>query len=218
MKKYLFKNGILPSKGIGFQSIDGRNRKGKITVRFIGGGFKRNFRLLNFIDTGYIQSVHTDTNRSSHIAWCKNISGENFYKIASAVDIKSLEVGSILLVKMIKSFPVGSLVSSISIKPWSHSLFARSFGSNAKIIKHEGFETILRLPSGIIIKIKSNSLCIEGTPTGFTKTKSLTAGSSRRNGIRPRVSGTSMNPIDHPNGGKTRSSKFKNIFGGLAKI
>ena len=68
MKKYTFKNGVLPSKGTGFQSSAGRNDKGKITVRFIGGGFKRNFRLLNFINTGYIQSVHTDTNRSSYMA------------------------------------------------------------------------------------------------------------------------------------------------------
>ncbi len=201
------------SKGI--KKTGGRNNYGRITVRHIGGGHKRNYRFIDFKRNKYnikgiVNRIEYDPNRSSFIALIFYKDGDKRYilypknlnigdKIISGENVK-IKIGNCLpLIKI----PIGSLVHNVEIKMGKGGQLIRSAGSYAQLIVREKNYTILRLKSGELRKI--HSLCwatLGEVGNSEHMLKSLgKAGSSRWLGIRPTVRGTAMNPVDHPHGG-----------------
>ncbi len=199
----------------GIKKTGGRNNYGRITVRHIGGGHKRNYRLIDFKRNKYnvkgiVKRIEYDPNRSSFIALIYYMDGDKRYilypknlnigdKIISGDNVK-IKIGNCLpLIKI----PIGSLVHNVEIKIGKGGQLIRSAGSYAQLIVRENRYTILRLKSGELRKICSlcrATLGEVGNSEHMLKNLGK-AGCSRWLGIRPTVRGTAMNPVDHPHGG-----------------
>ncbi len=193
----------------------GRNNYGRITVRHIGGGHKRKYRLIDFKRDKYniegiIERIEYDPNRSSYIALILYKDGERRYilypkglivgdKIISGKNI-DIKIGNCLPLNKI---PIGSIVHNVELIKGKGGQLIRSAGSYAQLIIKDIKYVTLRLKSGELRKI--NSLCkatLGEVGNSEHMLKSLgKAGCSRWLGIRPTVRGTAMNPVDHPHGG-----------------
>lgn len=193
----------------------GRAKNGRITVRHKGGGNKRLYRIIDFHQEKFnvpakIVSLEYDPNRSAYIALAQYRDGEKRY-ILAANDSK---VGDEIICSEnapfkdgnrmpLEKIPVGFFVHNIEIEPRKGGQIARSAGSYAKIMAHEGKYTHLLMPSSETRKVLSRCLATIGVVSkpehnlvSFGK-----AGRSRWLGIRPTVRGSAMNPVDHPHGG-----------------
>ena len=122
-------------------------------------------------------------------------------------------IGNVLPVGRIKE---GTPVYNIEIKPGDCGKLVRASGTSAFVVSHDREKGVsyLRLPSKKIISINSNSrVSIGRVAGGGRKEKPMVhAGQAyhnkkARNKIYPRVSGVSMNAVDHPFGGKSSHSK-----------
>jgi len=204
-------------KKIGIRKSGGRNNQGRITVRSIGGGFKRLYRELEYRDGNHIQersgkisAIEFDPNRSAYIAACKGF-GQTYYKLVGGISMP--KVGDMLNVVNIGSAPVGSSVYNVSLRTGKSGQLARARGASCVVVKQEveTGTTVVRLPSSAIKRLNSKNTCSIGTVFGEAITKLGTAGAHRRLGVRPKVRGVAMNPIDHPNGGKSHTNKIKNL-------
>ncbi len=222
----------------------GRNNTGKITMRHIGGGFKRFIRPLEYNDqlysyntkryqiplSGKVEDIEYDPNRSAYLAKCKTESGKTIYKIYTTTTtnitkaplskqdkINIMNEKGAQTLTLLKNLTSGDQISNVSIRKGTIGKYALTHGAACKVIKQEGSTTVLRLPSKEIKRFSNLNSCIRGVAVGKGIENLGKAGKSRRLGIRPRVRGVAMNPIDHPNGGKTHSSKIKNLWGNLAK-
>jgi len=211
----MFRNSITPKLGINHKKTLGRNNRGKITTRYFGGGVKNLFLEVQFWGSGYLESICSGNNRESYIAWCRSSNGFGFFRLIN--NNNSLKLGDFLGSAPLKTMVVGDSISCVPSKVGSKGLIARAVGSFCRIIRQESSSTVIRIPSGKILRLDSSIFCFKGLISGFSDLNRKTAGYNRRIGIRPKVKGVSMNPIDHSNGGKTKSSKIKNIFGKLAK-
>ena len=193
----------------------GRNNQGKITVRHIGGGNRRKYRLIDFKRNkdgvkGKVASIEYDPNRSANIALINYFDGEKRYIIAPL----NLKVGDVIEsgvnadIKVgnalpLENIPVGTLVHSIELNPGAGAKLARSAGSSAQILGREGKYVILRLKSGETRKVLANCRATIGEVgnTDYELVSLGKAGRKRHMGIRPTVRGSVMNPNDHPHGG-----------------
>ena len=193
----------------------GRNNQGKITVRHIGGGNRRKYRLIDFKRNkdgvkGKVASIEYDPNRSANIALINYFDGEKRYIIAPL----NLKVGDVIEsgvnadIKVgnalpLENIPVGTLVHSIELNPGAGAKLARSAGSSAQILGREGKYVILRLKSGETRKVLTNCRATIGEVgnTDYELVSLGKAGRKRHMGIRPTVRGSVMNPNDHPHGG-----------------
>ncbi|MGK2896883.1 MAG: 50S ribosomal protein L2 [Candidatus Makana argininalis] len=193
----------------------GRNNKGKITTRHIGGGHKKKYRVLDFKRIkdnieALVERIEYDPNRSANIALILYKDGIRSYilspkglqigdRINSGTNIPIL-VGNTL---PMENIPIGSIVHNIELKPGKGGQIARSAGSYVQIISRENYYVTVRLRSGEIRKILSKCRATLGEVGNSEHSlKSLgKAGSNRWLGKRPTVRGTAMNPIDHPHGG-----------------
>ena len=209
----LFRGSIAPKKGLNLKKKGGRNNTGKIITRYTGGGFRI---LLKNIQSksGRLENIVLNSSKNSYLSWCRSSNGFGFYRLINFN--RMYEIGNLLPFQPLKNFLVGDLVFCLPNKIGGEGIIARAIGSFCTIIKQELIFTTIRVPSGKIFKLNSSVYCFFGFPSGQFKNKNK-AGCNRRKGIRPKVKGVSMNPVDHPNGGKTKSSKIKNIFGCLAK-
>ena len=193
----------------------GRNNQGKTTVRHIGGGAKRKYRIIDFKRNkdnivGKVATIEYDPNRSANIALIHYLDGEKRYILApkgltvgmtvesgEGIDIK---VGNAL---PIMSIPVGTVVHNIELKPGKGGQIARSAGAGVQILGREEKYVLLRLQSGEVRKILGTCRATVGT-VGNESHELVNvgkAGKSRHKGIRPTVRGSVMNPNDHPHGG-----------------
>lgn len=193
----------------------GRNNLGRITVRHIGGGHKKKYRILDFKRNKYnilgkVERIEYDPNRSSLIALILYKDGERRY-ILYPEGIKVgdyIESGNNVSIKLgnclpIKNIPIGTYLHNIELIPNKGGQLSRSAGSYSQLIVFEKDYAVLRLRSSEIRKV--NFLC-KATIGKVGNSKHMLrvlgkAGSSRWLGIRPTVRGTAMNPIDHPHGG-----------------
>ena len=193
----------------------GRNNQGKITVRHIGGGNRRKYRLIDFKRNkddvkGKVASIEYDPNRSANIALINYFDGEKRYIIAPL----NLKVGDVIEsgvnadIKVgnalpLENIPVGTLVHNIELNPGAGAKLARSAGSSAQILGREGKYVILRLKSGETRKVLANCRATIGEVgnTDYELVSLGKAGRKRHMGIRPTVRGSVMNPNDHPHGG-----------------
>ena len=193
----------------------GRNNQGKMTVRHIGGGAKRKYRLIDYKRnkigiTGKVATIEYDPNRSANIALINYRDGEKRYIIAP----KGLEVGMILEngrdadIKVgnalpLEAIPVGTVVHCIELKPGKGAEICRSAGASAQILGRDGKYVILRLQSGETRKILGTCMATIGVVGNedYELVNLGKAGRKRHMGIRPTNRGSVMNPNDHPHGG-----------------
>ena len=193
----------------------GRNNQGKITVRHIGGGERRKYRLIDFKRNkdgivGRVATIEYDPNRSANIALINYEDGEKRYiiaplnlkvgdKIESGVSA-DIKVGNAL---PLDNIPVGTMVHNVELNPGAGAKIARSAGSSVQILGREGKYVILRLKSGETRKVLGTCRATVGEVgnTDYELVHLGKAGTKRHMGIRPTVRGSVMNPNDHPHGG-----------------
>ena len=193
----------------------GRNNQGKMTVRHIGGGAKRKYRVIDYKRnkvgvTGRVATVEYDPNRNANIALINYKDGEKRYIIAPnglKVDMiiengenADIKVGNAL---PLKNIPVGTMVHCIELQPGKGAEMCRSAGAGAQILGREGKYVMLRLQSGETRLVLGNCIATIGV-VGNEDYKLVNlgkAGRKRHMGIRPTNRGSVMNPNDHPHGG-----------------
>ena len=193
----------------------GRNNTGQMTMRYIGGGHKKMYRVIDFLRdkddcTATVLTIEYDPNRSARIALVQYEDGIKKYiiapnglkvgqVIASGVNAAP-EVGNALPLSVI---PVGTLVHNIELRPGQGAAMARSAGTFAQLAAREGNHAILRLPSGETRMVLVSCRATVGTVSNpdHNLESSGKAGRSRWLGRRPRNRGVVMNPHDHPMGG-----------------
>ena len=193
----------------------GRNNQGKMTVRHIGGGAKRKYRVIDFKRnkvgvTARVATIEYDPNRSANIALLNYRDGEKRYIIAP----KGLKVGMILEngenadIKVgnalpLMNIPVGTVVHCIELKPGKGAEICRSAGASAQILGREGKYVMLRLQSGETRKVLGTCMATIGVVGNedYSLVNIGKAGRTRHLGIRPTNRGSVMNPNDHPHGG-----------------
>ena len=193
----------------------GRNNQGKITVRHIGGGVRRKYRLIDFKRNkdgieGRVASIEYDPNRSANIALINYADGEKRYiiaplnlkvgdKIESGVGA-DIKIGNAL---PLENIPVGTTVHNVELNPGAGAKMARSAGSSVQILGKEGKYVIIRLKSGETRKVLGTCRATIGEVgnTDYELVNLGKAGRKRHMGIRPTVRGSVMNPNDHPHGG-----------------
>lgn len=206
-----------PEKSLttGFQRHVGRNNQGRITMRHKGGGHKRSYREIDFMYNkkdipATILSVEYDPNRNSFISLVCYKDGEKRYVIVP----KSFKVGNTFIVSEkapltvgnrlpLKTIPVGTFVYNVEIKPGNGAKLARSAGVFGQVVANDLGFTNIKMPSTEIRKVSEDAwACIGEVSNSDYKLQNFgKAGRSRWKGIRPRVRGTAMNPVDHPHGG-----------------
>ena len=193
----------------------GRNNQGKITVRHIGGGVRRKYRVIDFKRTkdgidGRVASIEYDPNRSANIALINYADGEKRYIIAP-LNLKvgdKIESGANADIKVgnalpLENIPVGTMVHNVELNPGAGAKLARSAGSGVQILGKEGKYVIIRLKSGETRKVLGTCRATIGEVgnTDYELVSLGKAGRKRHMGIRPTVRGSVMNPNDHPHGG-----------------
>ena len=205
-----------PLKGTG-----GRNNTGQMTMRYIGGGHKRMYRVIDFLRnkdnmTATVLTIEYDPNRSARIALVQYEDGEKRYIIAPA-GLKvgqKIESGSGVAPEVgnslpLSEIPVGTMVHAIELRPGQGAAMARSAGTFAQLAAREGNHAVLRLPSGETRMVLVSCRATVGVVSnGDHNLESYgKAGRSRWLGRRPHNRGVVMNPVDHPMcGGEGRAS------------
>ncbi|TCO04025.1 50S ribosomal protein L2 [Natronoflexus pectinivorans] len=199
----------------------GRNNTGKMTMRYLGGGHKRKYRVVDFKRNkdgvlATVDSIQYDPNRSARIALLVYADGEKRYILApNGLQVGSeLNSGSGIAPEIgnalpLGEIPLGTIVHNIELQPGKGGALARSAGTFAQLAAREGKYVVLRLPSGETRMVLTTCRATVGAVgnSDHALEKSGKAGRSRWLGRRPRVRGVVMNPVDHPmGGGEGRSS------------
>ncbi|MBI35551.1 MAG: 50S ribosomal protein L2 [Flavobacteriales bacterium] len=203
------------------KSSGGRNSSGKMTVRNIGGGHKKKYRLIDFKRTklnvpATVKSIEYDPNRTARIALLYYSDGEKAYILAP----NGLQVGAVLQAGKgspievgnslpLTEIPLGTVVHNVEFQPGQGGKLARSAGSYVQLIAKEGKYATLKLPSGETRQVMVSCSATIGAVSNSDHQLVVSgkAGRSRWLGRRPRVRGVAMNPVDHPmGGGEGRSS------------
>ncbi len=212
----LSKNVEIPSSLKGeVKKTGGRNAQGKITVRHIGGGNRRHYRIIDFKRNkdgivAKVDSIQYDPNRTAYIALLVYADGEKRYIIAP----QGLNVGDKVMsgtgaeikpgnALELKDIPLGAKIHNIELQPGRGGQMVRSAGLSAQLMAKEGAYVTLRLPSGEMRKVLANCRATIGE-IGNEENEIVSlgkAGRKRHMGVRPSVRGSAMNPVDHPHGG-----------------
>jgi len=193
----------------------GRNNKGRMTMRYMGGGHKKNYRIIDFKRNkrdvpATVKSIEYDPNRSARIALLYYIDGAKSYILAP----EGLKVGQEVLAGEkvapelgnalpLSNIPLGTIVHNIELKPGRGGAMARSAGTYAQLLAREGKYATLKLPSGEMRMVLTTCYASIGTASNSDH-MNVTLGKAGRKrwlGRRPRVRGVAMNPVDHPMGG-----------------
>jgi len=197
------------------QKSGGRNSQGRMTMRYIGGGHKKRYRMIDFKREkdgipARVESIQYDPNRTARIALLVYADGEKRYILSP----NGLQVGQTVLSGTgvapeignsvpLKEIPLGTVVHNIELRPGQGGVMARSAGTSAQLTSREGKYAIVKLPSGesrmVLVTCKATVGTVGNTEHNLER--SGKAGRSRWLGRRPRVRGVVMNPVDHPMGG-----------------
>ena len=193
----------------------GRNSEGKMTMRYMGGGHKKKYRIIDFKRDkegipATVKTIEYDPNRTARIALVNYADGEKRYIIApnglkvgqeiNAGKGVSPDVGNTLYLSEI---PFGTIIHNIELRPGQGAKMARSAGSYAQLMTRDGKFAVLKLPSGETRMILQTCKATIGTVsnTDHSLERSGKAGRNRWFGRRPRTRAVVMNPVDHPMGG-----------------
>ncbi|MFZ2865722.1 MAG: 50S ribosomal protein L2 [Ignavibacteriaceae bacterium] len=200
---------------ISLKKSGGRNNLGHMTTRFVGGGHKRRYRVIDFKrnKTGVpakVFSIEYDPNRTCRIALLHYADGEKRYilapeglKVGQKVVSGSgsdIQIGNAL---PLKEMPLGSFVHNVELKPGKGGQLGRSAGVSLQLMAKEGDYAQLKMPSGEVRMIRLECMATYGV-IGNSEHENINlgkAGRSRWLGRRSRVRGVAMNPVDHPMGG-----------------
>jgi large subunit ribosomal protein L2 len=193
----------------------GRNSKGRMTMRYIGGGHKQKIREIDFKRTktgipATVKSIEYDPTRSARIALLYYVDGAKAYIIApeglkvgqqliSGPDVAP-EVGNALPLAKI---PLGTIVHNVEMKPGKGGAIARSAGCFVQLLARENGLATLKMPSGEMRNVLDVCMATVGATSNADHMNESVgkAGRSRWRGIRPRTRPVAMNPVDHPMGG-----------------
>ena len=206
-----------PTKGLlgKVKKTGGRNNQGKMTVRHIGGGAKRKYRVIDFKREkfgvpGTVKSVEYDPNRNVRISLVFYADGEKRYILTP----EGLNVGDVIVsgpeapvqtgnAMPLELIPLGTIVHNIELEPGRGGKMVRSAGNAAQVMAKEGNYVTIKLPSGEMRMVRKECMATIGTlgNAEFKNLKIGKAGRKRYMGIRPTVRGVTMNPCDHPHGG-----------------
>ena len=193
----------------------GRSSSGRISVRHIGGGARKLYRMIDFGQDkqgmkATVMSLEYDPNRNAFISLVQYVDGEKRY-IITPKNLKEgdeIETGNKVENKTgnrmeIGNIPEGTDVYNIELEPGKGAKIVRSAGASATIMTHEGGYTLLKMPSSEIRKVKSACYANVGVVSNaeYRFIEWGSAGKARRLGRRPTVRGSAMNPVDHPHGG-----------------
>ncbi|WP_126246771.1 MULTISPECIES: 50S ribosomal protein L2 [Chitinophaga] len=201
---------LAPAKRTG-----GRNAQGRRSMRYIGGGHKKQYRVVDFKrdKTGIpatVKTIEYDPNRTAFIALLSYADGEKRYIIAP----QGLQVGATVVsgaesapevgnALPLKNMPLGTVVHNIELQPGKGGAIARSAGAYAQLSNKEEKYAVLKMPSGELRKVLNTCMATVGTVSNSDHgLQSIgKAGANRWRGIKPRNRGVAMNPVDHPMGG-----------------
>ncbi|HZA00890.1 MAG TPA: 50S ribosomal protein L2 [Hyphomicrobiaceae bacterium] len=199
----------------------GRNTDGRITTRHIGGGHKQayrrvDFRRRKFDQPAKVERFEYDPNRTAFIALIKYDDGELSYIVApqrlaagdtvvsgNRVDVKP---GNAM---PLASMPIGTIVHNVELKPGRGGQMARAAGSYVQLVGRDAGWAILKLNSGETRRVRAECMATVGAVSNPDHSNQIIgkAGRTRWRGIRPTVRSIAMNPVDHPNGGRTKGGK-----------
>jgi large subunit ribosomal protein L2 len=217
----LWKGAPLKMLTEGKSKTGGRNNYGRITTRHIGGGHKQSYRIIDFKrrkhDTpATVERLEYDPNRTAFIALIKYTDGHQSYILAP----QRLAVGDQVVsgikadvkpgnAMQLASMPIGTIVHNIEMKPGAGGKMARSAGAYAQLVGRDSGWAVLRLTSGETRKVRAECMASIGAVSNADHTNEVTAkaGRTRWKGTRPTVRSITMNPVDHPNGGRTNGGK-----------
>jgi large subunit ribosomal protein L2 len=193
----------------------GRNVQGRRAMRYIGGGHKKHYRIIDFRRSkknvpATVASIEYDPNRTAFIALLHYADGEKRYILAP----QGLQVGTSVLsgdevapevgnaLKM-KNMPLGTNVHNVEMQPGQGGKLVRSAGTSAQLTNKEEKYAVLKMPSGELRKVLINCYATVGVVSNSDHSLQSMgkAGRNRWRGIRPRTRGVAMNPVDHPMGG-----------------
>ena len=206
-----------PEKSLvkGMRKTGGRNNVGKMTMRYIGGGHKRKYRVIDFKREkdgvpAVVKTIEYDPNRSARIALLFYADGEKRYILAPS----GLQVGQTILsgaeaapevgnALPLQNIPLGTVIHNLELRPGQGAALVRSAGTFAQLTSREGKYAIVKLPSGETRMILCTCKATIGTVgnSDHALESSGKAGRSRWLGRRPRTRAVVMNPVDHPMGG-----------------
>jgi len=193
----------------------GRNSTGRVTSRFIGGGHKQAYRVVDFRrdKTGVpavVAAIEYDPNRSARLALLHYKDGEKRYIIQPdglkvGMTVSSGPAADILVGNALplKNMPAGTVVHNIELRPGKGAQMARSAGAQAQLVNKEGEIALLKLPSGEIRRVPLDCMATVGQ-VGNVEHENVSLGKAGRKrwlGKMPHNRGVSMNPVDHPHGG-----------------
>lgn len=193
----------------------GRNSSGRRSMRYIGGGNKQHYRVIDFKRDkrdmeAKVVSIEYDPNRTAFIALLQYTDGEKKYIIAPqglqvgttviAGDNVAPELGNAL---KLKNIPLGTVIYNIELQPGTGAKLARSAGASAQLAGKEDKYVVLKMPSGELRRVLGEGYATVGVASNgdHSLVKLGKAGANRWRGIRPRNRGVAMNPVDHPMGG-----------------
>lgn len=193
----------------------GRNNQGRMTMRYLGGGHKKAYRIIDFKREkegipGQVRSIEYDPNRTARIALVSYADGDKRYIIAPnglkvGQEINSgkgisPDLGNSLYLSEI---PYGTIIHNIELRPGQGAKMARSAGSYAQLMSRDGKYAVLKLPSGETRLILQTCKATIGMVSNVDHSLEVSgkAGRSRWLGRRPRTRAVVMNPVDHPMGG-----------------
>ena len=222
-KSLLSKEGALVKQNIvGFRRFRGRSSStGRITVRHLGGGCKKKFRLIDFSNqrkASVVISVTHDPFRNSFVSLNFDVLNSCFYQVLATNGVgpgslqtcnkhrSDLKLGNRTSLRLI---PTGSILHSLSLSFHQHTKIARSAGLFFQMIQKNKEVCRIRLPSGLIKDVSEDSFATIGIVSNFLHRSIFLgkAGKSRLLSVRPSVRGIAMNPVDHPHGGRSNGGR-----------
>jgi large subunit ribosomal protein L2 len=207
----------VPEKSLlaGAKRSGGRNNSGKMTMRYIGGGHKQNYRFIDFKRDkdgipGTVKSIEYDPNRSARISLVFYKDGEKRYIVAP----NGIKVGQTILsgtgatpdvgnTLFLSEIPLGTIIHNIELRPGQGASIARSAGSYAQLAARDGKYAVIKMPSGETRMILTTCKATIGSVSNPDHNLEVSgkAGRTRWMGKRPRTRPVAMNPVDHPMGG-----------------
>lgn len=220
-RSHLHKGGPVKMLVEGKGKTGGRNSDGRITTRHIGGGHKQAYRRVDFRRrkhdvAGTVERFEYDPNRTAYIALIKYADGELAYILAP----QRLAVGDTVVAGTkvdvkpgnampLSGMPVGTIVHNVELKPGRGGQLARSAGAYVQLVGRDGGWAVLKLNSGETRRVRADCMATVGAVSNPDHSNQIIgkAGRTRWLGKRPTVRSIAMNPVDHPNGGRTKGGK-----------
>ena len=220
-REHLFKGAPVKMLVAGRTKTGGRNANGRITTRHIGGGHKQAYRIVDFRRRKFdmpatVERLEYDPIRTAFIALIKYEDGKLSYILApqrlaqgdkvvsgEKVDVKP---GNAM---PLASMPIGTIVHNVELKPVRGGQLARSAGAFVQLVGRDSGWAVLKLGSGETRKVRADCMASVGAVSNPDHVNEIVgkAGRTRWMGKRPTVRSIAMNPIDHPNGGRTKGGK-----------